>query len=333
MQTTLGKIVGLGLLASLTTAALAHHSPARFRVDQVVAITGTVERVDWTNPHTYFFVKDEADRTWRLEANATSILRRAGWQPETVTVGDTVTVRANPPRSDSSNHGRLLSLVAADGRVLSTSSEALAPGDAEPRATTSLAGTWRGNAKEAFKFLFAFIDHPLTERGEQAVAEFDDTLDPIAACETWPTPRLTAWTAFYLSEIELGDEIVTITNEFGRAERTIYLDGREHPSSAQHFPQGFSIGHWEDDVLVVDTRNFTENRSPIADGIPSSPERRVVERFRLDDDGTRLHIHLQVFDPVYLAEPFDATLTWQYSPTLSIEPFDCDPEIARRFLD
>lgn len=333
MHHALIKCLGIGMLVALATEVLAHHSPARFRVDQVVAITGTVERVDWTNPHTYFFVKDDADRVWRLEANSTSILRRAGWQPDTVAVGDVVTARANPPRSDSSSQGRLLSLVAADGRVLSTSSAALVTGADEERSATSLAGTWRGDAEEAFEFLFAFIEHPLTTQGEEAVAEFDDTLDPIAACETWPTPRLTAWTAFYLSEIELGAEVITITNEFGHTERTIYLDGRQHPAPEQSFPQGVSIGHWEGDVLVVDTRNFAENRSPVADGIPSSPERRVLEHFRLADDGTRLHIDLQVFDPVYLAAPFNASLTWQYSPTLSIEPFDCDPDIARRFLD
>lgn len=318
------------LLTLLSISALAHHSPARFRVDQVVAVDGRVLRVDWTNPHTYLFVEDGDGQSWRFEANSTSIMRRAGWTRDTLEPGEAVVVRANPGRDAAARIGRLLSVARADGTVLSGSSPAAENAFA---GSDDIQGVWRGNAEQAFEFLFAYLDHPVTDKAARAMADYDESMDPITDCATWPTPRLTAWTAFYLSEIEVHEDRVRILNEFDRTERIVFLDGRGHPADDSVFPQGHSIGRWDGDTLIVDTANFAPSVSPVANGIPSGSGKRVQERFTLSEDGRSLAIDIRVEDPEYLEEPFETELTWQYSPTLSLSPFECDPEISKRFLN
>ena len=135
-------------------------------------------------------------------------------------------------------------------------------------------------------------------------------------------------------EIEIQDDIVIIRSEFNDAERVVYMDGRRHPDDGERTNQGHSIGSWEGSTLVVDTRLFAENRSPFPFlGIPSGAEKHVVERFSLDEDGTRLLIDIYLEDPEYLAESVKTDFVWNYAPHLELLDFDCDPEVARRFLE
>jgi hypothetical protein len=59
-------------------------------------VTGTVTRVEWTNPHTWFYldVKDEkgAVVNWAMEMGSPNALMRAGWKRASMNVGDAVTV-------------------------------------------------------------------------------------------------------------------------------------------------------------------------------------------------------------------------------------------------
>lgn len=85
-------------LVILTAAASAHHSfAAEYDADKPVTLTGTVVRIDWTNPHIHFFVdiKDEkgAVTQWKFEGYPPNMLVRQGWKrDETLKPGETVTV-------------------------------------------------------------------------------------------------------------------------------------------------------------------------------------------------------------------------------------------------
>jgi hypothetical protein len=76
----------------------AHHSfAAEFDGSKPVTLSGTVARVEWTNPHIHFFldVKDESGRVtqWKFEGYPPNMLVRQGWKREvTLKPGDTVTV-------------------------------------------------------------------------------------------------------------------------------------------------------------------------------------------------------------------------------------------------
>ena len=95
----------------VATASLsAHHSfAAEYEGDKPVTISGTVAKIDWQNPHIYFYVdvKDEKGGVaqWKIEGYPPNMLVRQGWKRDvTMKVGDTVKVfgwraRANPTQA------------------------------------------------------------------------------------------------------------------------------------------------------------------------------------------------------------------------------------------
>src|SRR6185436_3456483 len=97
------RVVGaLSLVAGLLLAAApvaAHHSfAAEFDANKPVTMTGVVTKVEWTNPHAWFYinVKDEAGKVtnWGFELGPPHLLARSGWDKgkDTLQIGDTITV-------------------------------------------------------------------------------------------------------------------------------------------------------------------------------------------------------------------------------------------------
>lgn len=98
--------------------------------------------------------------------------------------------------------------------------------------------------------------------------------------------------------IQLPTSMVIISN-FMNQVRWIYMDGREHTDPDLIIPSwnGESIGHWEGDTLVVETRHFAGHHHWIRDGIPATENLTIVERFSLSDDREQLNIEYTMTDP------------------------------------
>ncbi len=98
MRTKLGFILAaLGVLA-IAVPAIAHHSwPVEYDAKKPVSVQGVVSKVEWTNPHTHFYVdvKDEKGTvtTWNFEMASTLALERSGWSRKTLSVGEQVQVK------------------------------------------------------------------------------------------------------------------------------------------------------------------------------------------------------------------------------------------------
>jgi cyclase len=104
----------------------------------------------------------------------------------------------------------------------------------------------------------------------------------------------------------------TIHGTYGRP-RTIWMDGRAHPSErAPHTWAGFSTGKWEGNALVVTTTHIKTGWL-MRNGVPTSDLATMTERFIRHRD--HLVDVIIVNDPVYLSEPFIRTQDWRLNLT------------------
>ena len=122
----------LVLLATTGPALLAHHSfSAEYDSSQPVKLTGTVTKVEWTNPHIWFFVdvKDDQGRVtnWAFSGGPPGVLQRRGISKSALKAGDVIVVEGFRAR-DGSNNASGGKVTFADGRsVFTASNEDRAP--------------------------------------------------------------------------------------------------------------------------------------------------------------------------------------------------------------
>ena len=324
------------LSISISSLVFAHHSGSIFDQNSVVALEGTVSDFSWSNPHVYIHVEtmDAAGEIteWQIETDATPILTRSGWSSASLQPGEQVVVRANPDHNPQRPHGRLISVATANGALLTPrlSFESRPSESATIAVASDITGIWSTPlATNTHLWQLRGTVRTLTEKATAAQTEYDVTRDsPAGKCIAYPTPTFLG--VPYLNEISVSDDKITIRGELFGSERIIYTDGRSHPENAEHTNQGHSIGWWEDDVLVVETRLLAEHRSALIDGAPMGPNRHVIEQFSLSDDGRRLLINFVVEDPDYLVEPFAGDMEWDFAPQLELINIDCDPAISTK---
>lgn len=103
MRTKLAVLLAGVALVCLAAPVVAHHAiGAEYDAAKTVKLTGTVSKVEWTNPHAriYFDVaQDGKVVTWNVELTARSALVRQGWTAKSLSIGETVTVEGYLARS------------------------------------------------------------------------------------------------------------------------------------------------------------------------------------------------------------------------------------------
>jgi hypothetical protein len=112
-------VVGLALSA-LVVPVSAHHSwTAEYDAKKPITVRGVVSKVEWTNPHTHFYI-DVTDgsgkvTTWNFEMASTPALERGGWSRKTLPVGTQVVVEGFAGRSVA-ERAIVTSFKGADGK-------------------------------------------------------------------------------------------------------------------------------------------------------------------------------------------------------------------------
>jgi len=124
MRTTFSLQIAAVVLAA--TGAAAHHSfSAEFDARQPFKLTGSVTKVEWTNPHVFFYVdivdeKSGATTNWAFEMGNVNALMRAGWTRNSLKPGDRVTVEGSRARDGSPLGNAATVVLAATGQRLFT---------------------------------------------------------------------------------------------------------------------------------------------------------------------------------------------------------------------
>src|SRR5580765_4077670 len=119
--------VAVGFLMSLSGAPVsAHHSfAAEFDGNKPMRLVGTITKVEWTNPHAYFYidVKDDQGNVtkWACEGGGPGALSRRGWKKGDLKLGDTLIVDGYLAR-DGSHTIDARRVTLPDGRIVSGAS-------------------------------------------------------------------------------------------------------------------------------------------------------------------------------------------------------------------
>lgn len=129
MRTRLAIFVTGLVLVLASVPALAHHSfAAEFDANKPLKLTGTVTKLEWTNPHAWFYldVRDESGKVtnWGFELGSPNGLMRFGWNRNSMKIGDSVTVEASRAKDGSNNaNARAVTLASTGKRLFAASSQ------------------------------------------------------------------------------------------------------------------------------------------------------------------------------------------------------------------
>jgi hypothetical protein len=98
-------VVAAGVLLAARTTVAHHAFSAEFDANKPITLTGTVTKLEWTNPHAWFYidVKDASGKVtnWAFEMGAPNGLLREGWTRNSMKIGETVTVAGSRAKDGS----------------------------------------------------------------------------------------------------------------------------------------------------------------------------------------------------------------------------------------
>ncbi|MEO8260781.1 MAG: hypothetical protein ABI868_25775 [Acidobacteriota bacterium] len=153
-----------------------------------------------------------------------------------------------------------------------------------------------------------------------------DKDDPSLRClpVAFGTLNISLYGIGFVGQIIQTPKFVTMLTETYHGFKIIPTDGRTHREDVAPSYRGDSVGHWEGETLVVDSRNFTDTNWMFAEGNVSfhSDALRIVERYRRVDANT-IEVDAIVEDPKVLTGPW--TVPRQ---TLRLAPFDQIMEVG-----
>jgi hypothetical protein len=215
---------------------------------------------------------------------------------------------------------------------------ALAPANvakSRPKPPFDLTGTWQHGGGQNNSFRFSppegFKLTPMAQvhydASRKAAAEGKTYRDDIGAC--WPAGLPVIMTRVWpIAMVQTPTSIFMISG-FMNSVRIIYLDGRTHtdPDVVVRSFNGESIGHWENDALVVDTRNFVDDHHWLDNGIPLTDAFRMIERIRLIDKGATMEVEYTATDPKSWVGEWKWTKRFRRMDDTDITEASCLPDL------
>ena len=299
----------------ISSKVSAHHSfNSEFEADLVGEVEGVVRRVIWANPHIHYFVEttfpDRSSEIWSLDppGNLASY-RRENWTRETIQVGDTVKAIGNLGRGGSKKLYALCITLESGrqiGRCVTPSSEAEITADPTIDYTiktndydVDISGFWTSR----YKFRVTVDDFepsPMPHTPESAAIyasrQYGD--DPALRCKPVGLPRLFG-SPYAMQVVDAGTHYLMIYLQ-ENAPRWVYMDGRAPLVDQPLSTMGFSIGHWEDRTLIIETSHLLPawlDGSGYA--MSGGDDTRIVERWTIAEDGLSIDRTMTIYDALY----------------------------------
>jgi hypothetical protein len=133
----------------------------------------------------------------------------------------------------------------------------------------------------------------------------DSRDDPHVRCLPDNPPR--AWTLPHLTKAIHTPKLLALLYEVNAMYRQVFLDGRPLPEDPTPTWNGYSIGRWDGDTLVVETSGFRDDLWIDMGGSPMSSAARMTERIRRPNYGT-LELDITVDDPKVYTRPWTVSL-------------------------
>lgn len=215
---------------------------------------------------------------------------------------------------------------------------ALAPANIaknRPKAPFDITGTWQHGGGQNNSFRFSppegFKLTPFAQAhydaARKAAAEGKTYHDDIGAC--WPAGLPVIMTRVWPIAMVQTPTLIMMVSGFMNSVRLIYLDGRSHtdPDVVVRSFNGESIGHWEGDALVVDTRNFVDDHHWLDSGIPLTDAFRMIERIRMIDKGANFEVEYTATDPKSWIGEWKWTKRFRRMDDTDITEASCLPDL------
>jgi hypothetical protein len=121
-----------------------------------------------------------------------------------------------------------------------------------------------------------------------------------------------------------GDHLIIVYEEWNQS-RLIFMDGRTHPADLEPTRLGHSVGRYESDALVIESRGIEPSLYyDFQSGGGHSDQATIVERYTIAENPRRLELTMTVTDPVTLLEPHVIEKTWLARPNLELVQDSCE---------
>lgn len=173
----------------------------------------------------------------------------------------------------------------------------------------------------------------------QRLGRIGTEIAPAGQCDPVHPVQFLNGSGLFPLQILRGANQIVMLSEFVSVPRRIYMDGRGHPADVDPSWEGHSIGHWEGNVLVIDTVGFNGRSRPLnsyaAAAVDASPESVTVprlpgsdqlhlaERIQLVGDGNILEVAMVITDPKTYIRPFTATTYYERRPDIDMQEYVC----------
>jgi hypothetical protein len=198
-----------------------------------------------------------------------------------------------------------------------------------PKAPIDVTGTWMIAGQWQFLPLPKFKPEAQKLHDESIAARKENKSlnDTIGHC--WPPGMPVMMTRVWpIHMIQLPDAIVMISN-FENQVRWIFMDGRPFSNPDLYVPSynGESIGHWDGDTLVIESRNFETKNHFIDSSIPVSDKFKIVERIKLINNGEGLQDEFTMTDPENWEGEWKSTKTYRREHKVDFLEVHCLPDL------